>query len=82
MISVRRRDGIRDNGFKVKIKKKYTLSYIYIIMYDKYYEAYTRLLSTHGSVGTMASFSSHVKFPTGLDMHSNAIPRLSLSMAI
>lgn len=43
---------------------------------------YTCFRSTHGKVGTMASFGSHVKFPIGFDMHSNAIPRLSLSMAI
>lgn len=43
---------------------------------------YTCFWSTHGRVGTLAWFGSHVKFPTGFDMHSNAIPRLSLSMAI
>jgi len=51
-------------------------------MNSKYYDVYTCLRSTHGSVGIVASFSPHVKFPTGLDMHSSAIPRLSLSMAI
>jgi len=44
--------------------------------------SYTFLRYARGSVGTTASFGLHVKFPTGLDMHSNAIPRLSLSMDI
>lgn len=45
------------------------------------YDEHTCLGVNQGNVGQTASFVSHVKFPIGLDMHTNAIPRLSLSIA-
>lgn len=43
---------------------------------------HTFLFVNPGRVGTTASFKSHVKFPEGLDMHTNPIPRLSLNKAV